>query len=97
MCRSSARKSPFPALHLKCLRNRIAYVRILQFADNTRDELRDHLQEMMEQEPSAMIVDLRNNGGGYLDTAVEVTSEFLSDGLILIEEYGDGRKGIYCH
>jgi carboxyl-terminal processing protease len=88
-------KITVPSVTSEMLEEQIAYVRILQFADNTRDELREHLQEMISQNPSSMIVDLRNNGGGYLDTAVEVTSEFLSDGLILIEEYGDGRRKEY--
>jgi carboxyl-terminal processing protease len=88
-------KITVPSVTSEMLEDQIAYIWILQFADNTREELREHLQEIMEQEPASMIVDLRNNGGGYLVTAVEVTSEFLSDGLILIEEYGDGRQKEY--
>ena len=88
-------KITVPSVTSEMLDDQIAYVRIFQFADNTRDELREHLSEIMEQEPTSMIVDLRNNGGGYLVTAVEVTSEFLEDGLILIEEYGDGTRKEY--
>jgi carboxyl-terminal processing protease len=88
-------KITVPSVTSEMLEDRIAYVRILQFADNTRDELRDHLQDLLDQEPTAMVVDLRNNGGGYLSTAVEVTSEFIDDGLILLEEYGDGRQREY--
>jgi carboxyl-terminal processing protease len=59
-------KITVPSVTSEMLEDRIAYVRILQFADNTRDELRGHLQELMDQDPTAMVVDLRNNGGGYL-------------------------------
>jgi carboxyl-terminal processing protease len=88
-------KITVPSVTTEMLEEHIAYVRILQFADNTREELRDHISEIMEQEPTSMIVDLRNNGGGYLVTSVEVTSEFLEEGLILIEEYGDGQRREY--
>ncbi len=88
-------KITVPSVTSEMLEDQIAYVRILQFAENTRDELREHLREIMQQEPTSMVVDLRNNGGGYLVTAVEVTSEFLGDGLILIEEYGDGKQKEY--
>lgn len=42
-----------------------------------------------------MILDLRNNGGGYLVTAIDVASQFIKDGVIMIEEYGDGRRDVY--
>jgi carboxyl-terminal processing protease len=39
-----------------------------------------------------LILDLRGNGGGFLGTAVNVSSEFLSSGLILTERFGDGTE-----
>jgi carboxyl-terminal processing protease len=44
----------------------------------------------LAQEPKGLILDLRYNGGGYLQTAVEVTSEFINSGNVLLEQYGDG-------
>ena len=73
------------------LANDIAYVQINTFGDATTRELRATLTELMAQNPKGMIIDLRNNGGGYLDTAVEVGSEFIGEGIILYEKYGDGR------
>lgn len=81
-----------PSVTTEMLDDGIAYVQIIQFAENTRAELRDKLEDVLDQDPVAMIVDLRNNGGGYLTTAVEVTSEFLGEGVVLIEEYGDGTQ-----
>jgi carboxyl-terminal processing protease len=49
----------------------------------------------MAQNPKGLILDLRNNGGGYLDTAVEVASQFIDGGVVLYEQYGDGRKNVY--
>jgi carboxyl-terminal processing protease len=88
-------KITIPSVTTEMLDDGIAYVQIIQFAENTRAELREKLEAVLDQEPVAMIVDLRNNGGGFLTTAVEVTSEFLDEGVILIEEYGDGTQKEY--
>jgi carboxyl-terminal processing protease len=48
----------------------------------------------MADSPRGIILDLRGNGGGYLSTALEVTSEFVDDGVIMIEHYGDGREEV---
>jgi carboxyl-terminal processing protease len=74
------------------LENDIAYVDINTFGERTTQELRQALDELLKQNPRGIIIDLRNNPGGYLTTAVEVSSEFIEEGVILIEEYGDGRR-----
>lgn len=76
----------------KMLENEIAYVDINTFGNRTTRELRDTLDTLLQQDPRGMIIDLRNNPGGYLSTAVEVSSEFIDEGVILYEEYGDGRR-----
>ena len=73
----------------------IGYVQITTFGDNTTPELRSALKELMAQNPKGLIIDLRNNGGGYLTTSVEVASEFIGDGVILYEQYGDGKRTTY--
>jgi carboxyl-terminal processing protease len=77
------------------LENDIAYVQIVTFGDKTTRELRATLEELMAQNPQGMIIDLRNNGGGFLQTSVEVASEFIGDGVILYEQYGDGQRTTY--
>ena len=77
------------------LENDIGYVQITTFGDNTTRELRAALEELMAQNPKGLIIDLRNNGGGYLQTSVEVASEFIGDGVILYEQYGDGERTTY--
>ena len=46
----------------------------------------------MAQNPKGLVFDLRYNGGGYLNTAVEVTSQFINSGFVLFEQYGDGTR-----
>jgi len=80
----------------KMLENDIAYVQVTTFGDNTTTELLAVLKTLMAQNPRGMILDLRNNGGGYLQTAVEVASQFLPKGeTVLIEQYGTGEKQTY--
>jgi len=79
----------------KMLEDGIAYVDINMFGDKTTQELRATLQNLMKQNPRGMIIDLRNNPGGYLNTAIEVSSEFIEEGIIMYEQYGDGRRDQY--
>jgi carboxyl-terminal processing protease len=79
----------------KMLDNGIAYIQITTFGDKTMQELNDTLKELLAQNPKGIIIDLRNNGGGYLQTAVEVTSQFLGKGVVLYEQYGDGKRTQY--
>ena len=57
----------------------IAYINITQFSERTEDELSPVLQELAEEESKGIILDLRGNPGGLLDTVVDVASYFLSD------------------
>jgi carboxyl-terminal processing protease len=77
------------------LEDGIGYVQITTFGDKTTRELRATLEELMAQNPRGLVIDLRNNGGGYLQTSVEVASEFIGEGVILYEQYGDGERDTY--
>ena len=57
--------------------------------------MRSALEDLRSQSPTGLILDLRNNGGGGLQTAIEVASEFVGDGVIMYEEYGDGSRYTY--
>ncbi len=79
----------------KMLEGDIAYIQVTTFGDKTTPELLAALEEVMAQNPKGIILDLRNNGGGYLQTAVEVTSEFMDEGVVLYEKYGNGNMDTY--
>ncbi len=69
----------------------IAYVRLNTFGDSADLELRKAIQELLVQNPKGLILDLRNNGGGYLYQGIAVASEFLPAGRnVVYERYGDG-------
>ena len=79
-----------PSTVYKMLDNNIAYIRLNAFSNTTGDELHAALEELLAQNPKGLIFDLRYNSGGYLDVAIQVGSEFLSDGVVTYEEYGNG-------
>lgn len=74
----------------------IAYIQLTQFGDLTTRELKEALADLLPQNPKGLILDLRNNGGGYVDTCVEVASEFLPRrSVVLIEREGNGDETEY--
>jgi len=79
----------------KMLDNNIAYVALTTFGDKSTEELKAALKDMLAKNPAGLVLDLRNNGGGYLDTAIQVVSQFVDDGVVMIEEYGDGRRQVF--
>lgn len=85
-------KITIPSVEYRMLDDDIAYIHLLTFGAETRDELRDAIKEILKDDPQGLIFDLRNNGGGYLSSAVEVASEFIGDGIILYEDYGSGER-----
>ena len=61
----------------------IGYLKLTQFKHSTNDEARSAVREMLKQGMRALILDLRNNGGGLLDASVKISSMFLKDGMIV--------------
>jgi carboxyl-terminal processing protease len=84
-----------PSVTGKMLENNIAYIDINTFGNKTTSELDATLKQLLPQNPRGVIIDLRNNPGGYLTTAVDVASEFIDDGVVLYEQYGDGQRDTY--
>lgn len=84
-----------PSVESEMLEDDIAYIQLINFGDRSTEDLRSAIKEALKEEPAGLILDLRNNGGGYLTSAVEVASEFIGDGVVLYEEYGDGSRDTY--
>lgn len=62
---------------------KIGYIRITSFIQNTTEELKKALAELKEQGMKALILDLRDNPGGLLSAAVEISDLFIDDGVIV--------------
>ncbi len=71
---------------------KIGYIRLTKFAQNSADELDEAWKDLSAQGARALILDLRYNPGGLLDTGVAVADRFLDTGLIVRTR---GRAGIH--
>ncbi len=68
---------------------KIAYVRIVQFNEPTADDFRSKLKQLETDGMQALVLDLRNNPGGLIDSAVDVCAEFLPPNELVV--YTEGR------
>ena len=76
--------------------NRIGYVRISQFQESTPKDLGRELEKLQEEGAQGLILDLRNNPGGLLSSAVGVSEQFLQlDTLVVSVKGRDGRTDEY--
>ncbi|HWC07133.1 MAG TPA: S41 family peptidase [Gemmatimonadota bacterium] len=66
----------------------IGYVRFTQFSEHGRDEIRDAIRELERQGMRALILDVRQNPGGLLDQAIEVSDLFLPKGVEIVSTKG---------
>jgi carboxyl-terminal processing protease len=84
-----------PVIESRLLDNEIAYVHLISFSANAAQELRAALDTLLAQDPIGLILDLRGNAGGFLGISIDVASEFIAEGVILIERFGDGSEQVY--
>ena len=70
----------------------IGYIYISHFLVNTPDDLLDLLEELKLVDMLALILDMRSNPGGSIESALKVASQFLSDGLLMYEIDNGGQR-----
>lgn len=88
-------KIDLPTVSYRMLDGGIAYLRLTEFNNQATVRLQAALRELLRQEPRALIFDLRGNPGGYLHIAVQVASEFLREGVIVVEKDSKGKVTEY--
>jgi len=69
----------------------VGYLKLNIFAETSKDELVKGIDELRKQGAQKLIFDLRDNGGGLLDAAIAVASQFV-DGVVVSEKHRDGRQ-----
>jgi carboxyl-terminal processing protease len=84
-----------PSVRSEMLEDHIAYVRLNRFADRSPEEMQAALEEVLAENPQGLILDLRNNPGGGLESAVDIADQFLKDGVVLTERFGTGRERVF--
>ena len=70
----------------------ILHLRLSQFSDGAAETIRKTVEEARARGLRGIVMDVRNNSGGLLTQAVNVSSEFLADGNVLLEQDRDGRR-----
>ncbi|MFA5106916.1 MAG: S41 family peptidase [Patescibacteria group bacterium] len=79
----------------KMLEGNIAYISLADFSQDTASEFSKAVNDLLLQEPKGLVLDLRNNPGGYLDQAVAVAGEFINNDTVVIEQFSNGQKRVH--
>ncbi|MBP6001770.1 MAG: PDZ domain-containing protein [Flavobacterium sp.] len=67
------------------------YIKINRFAETTYDEFKTGLTKLKEQGAKSLVIDLRDNGGGYMEPAIAIADEFLKDKQLIV--FTKNKKG----
>jgi len=73
----------------------LAYINISSFTEDTYKDFYNLIHNILILNPRGIILDLRNDPGGYLDTSISVASEFIEDGTIVTEDFKNNQKKSY--
>jgi len=74
----------------------VALIRMTQFSANLNDEVVAAVAEARAAGATALVLDVRNNPGGLLQQAIDVSSQFLTDGNVLLQQDADGARVPYA-
>ncbi len=67
------------------LENGLGYIKINRFSGSTYTEFMSALNRLKEERIDGLVLDLRDNGGGYMDQAIKILDEFLDKDLIIVK------------
>lgn len=86
-----------PSAHWRILEEdpQIGYIQLTAFTERSNKELNQAFAELAEQGVRSLILDLRGNGGGLLDAAVDVTSQFIRNGVVVREDRKNAGERVY--
>ncbi len=82
-----------PIIKWEIKEGNIAYIQFYHFTENSAGQFRKTVKEIINSDVEGLVLDVRNNPGGYLEVAVDIVSWFLPKReLVVIEDYGNGDK-----
>lgn len=73
------------------LNSQTAYIKVNRFAETTYDEFREALESLQKKGANSLVLDLRENGGGYMERAIEMADDFLKEKELIV--FTKNRKG----
>lgn len=77
------------------LQNQIGYIRIESFEEDTAQQFEEKLADLQASGMQALVVDLRYNGGGLVDSVVQILDDILPEGLVVYVEDKYGNRQEY--
>ena len=83
---------PLESVRLTMLVGRIGHLRVTSFSGTSNEELQRAMERFNRSKGLGLIVDIRNNPGGLVSSVVEVTSQFVDQGLVLYQLDGQGNR-----
>lgn len=89
------RKVEAPTVENEMLDNSMGYLRLTEFDDVTVDQYKSAMEEMYQAGMKGLILDLRSNPGGNLDTVVKIAQEMLPEGTIVYTEDKENKRQVY--
>lgn len=81
-----------PTIETDVLEGDVAYIQLNNFNNQARGDLDAAFESLNVNERAGLILDLRDNPGGLLSSAIEIGSAFVEEGTIVLEVFGDGRE-----
>ncbi|NKB25702.1 MAG: PDZ domain-containing protein [Kiritimatiellae bacterium] len=79
---------------IKMLEDEIGYIRVTQFAEPTSDALQEGLDTLIKENMKALVLDLRNNPGGLLSSAIDISQKFVKRGKMIVYTQGRNQQRI---
>ena len=70
----------------------VGYIRLTLFGERSPAEIQRAIKELRDKGVKAVVLDLRNNPGGFLNAALDIASQFIGDGVIAYERHSDGKE-----
>lgn len=84
-----------PVVEAEMLEGNVAYIRLLEFNQLATERTAEALSDLLAQNPQGLVLDLRNNPGGFLNQSVSVADLFLPEAVILLERNNQGLDEIF--
>ena len=84
-----------PTVEYEMLGDQIGYIRLLEFDEVTAQQFEEAMSDLESQGMEKLIIDVRNNPGGVLQTVCDMLDQFLPEGLIVYTEDKNGKRTEY--
>lgn len=83
---------PIETVYAEMIGDNVAHIQVTSFSEDTYNELQDAISEMEEQGMEAIVMDVRQNPGGLLKSAMDISNLFIEDGEEMFEVQAKGQE-----